>query len=162
MIFVTVGTQEPFDRLVSAVDTWAGRRGYKDIFAQIGSRAKAPTYVPWVHLLSPEDFQARIESATVIVSHAGMGTILTAMSAGKRILVMPRLARLHEHRNDHQMATVKKLESLGLVISAQDEVSLVDLLDRIEQIVPREPIRPFASTQLLDRVRAFLTSPPQT
>lgn len=36
MIFVTVGTQVQFDRLIRTVDEWAGARARSDIFAQIG------------------------------------------------------------------------------------------------------------------------------
>ena len=35
MIFATVGTQLPFDRLIAAVDRWAGTRPGREVFAQI-------------------------------------------------------------------------------------------------------------------------------
>ena len=52
-----------------------------------------------------------MDAAAAIVAHAGMGTILTALETGKRLLVMPRRAALGEHRNDHQLATVSRSPS---------------------------------------------------
>ena len=47
MIFVTVGTQLAFDRMIKAVDEWAGARGRTDVFAQVGPAAQAhPTPTP--------------------------------------------------------------------------------------------------------------------
>ena len=37
MILVTVGSQEPFDRLIIAVDEWAASSGRSDVFAQIAA-----------------------------------------------------------------------------------------------------------------------------
>ena len=42
MIFVTVGGQTPFDRLVRTVDNWALQHACSDAFAQIGDTAWRP------------------------------------------------------------------------------------------------------------------------
>ena len=58
-----------------------------------------------------------------------MGTILTALELGKPLLVMPRRAALGEHRNDHQLATVRRFAELGSVEVALDESELALKLD---------------------------------
>ncbi len=108
MILVTVGTQFPFDRLVKAMDAWAGDHE-DEIFAQIGPARYRPEHFPYVEFTSPEALQKKTEEADIVVAHAGMGTIISALVLGKPVIVMPRIASLGEHRNDHQLATVRKL-----------------------------------------------------
>ena len=60
----------------------------------------------------------------MIVAHAGMGTIISAMQHQKPIIIFPRIAALGEHRNEHQMATAKKMKELGYVHVAFNEKEL--------------------------------------
>jgi len=88
MIFVTVGAQMPFDRLVKTVDQWACERGRDDVFAQIGMTDYRPSNIQWTDFLTAEEFKQRFEAANVIVAHAGTGSIITALQLGKPILIM--------------------------------------------------------------------------
>ena len=92
----------------------------------------------------------------MIVAHAGMGSILTALEYGKPILVMPRRGDLRETRNDHQIATAKRFRELGKVAVAFDEVELARELDRLDELKPTERIGQFASESLLATVSAFV------
>lgn len=134
MIFVTVGAQMPFDRMVRTVDEWAGLRERTDVFAQIGLSKYRPTHIPYSSLMEPGQFYARIQSADTVVAHAGMGTIISAVEWHKPILVMPRLSELGETRNDHQVATARQFEALRLVQVAMDEKALVTKLDEIDRM----------------------------
>jgi UDP-N-acetylglucosamine transferase subunit ALG13 len=156
MIFVTVGTDQPFDRMMKVVDTWAAQRGRKDVFAQIGKGGWEPRSIPFVQFLAPSDFKQRFDEARIIISHAGMGTILSALSHGKPILVMPKLASLGEHRNEHQLATARHMMSLGHVTVAFNEAELREKLDQIDAIIPREKIHPVANGPLIDGLRSFI------
>ena len=114
MIFLTVGTQEPFDRLVRAVDAWCGKRDYREIFAQInnpGRNGYRPRNMEWTPTLSPAAYDDRMATADLIVAHAGMGSIITALSLAKPILILPRRADAKEQRNDHQIATAQRFAS---------------------------------------------------
>lgn len=156
MILVTVGTQMPFDRLVRTIDEWAGSNRQVEAFAQIGQSSYRPKRLPWVHDLKPTDFQNRIESASVVVAHAGMGTILKAWELGKPILVMPRRADLGEHRNDHQVATARRFHAQGRIAVAFDEAELRRQLDALAQLRPTERITTQASTSLLNALANFV------
>ena len=74
MIFVTVGTDKPFDRMMKVVDRWAGETGRKDVFAQIGEGGWEPRHVPYVNFLEPVEFKDRFARARLIIGHAGMGS----------------------------------------------------------------------------------------
>jgi len=159
MIFVTVGGQLPFDRLVHAVNGWAKDRGREDVFAQLGNSSNAPDYINWERFLSLSEFRTKAEESDVIVAHAGMGSILTALELGKPIVVMPRRAHLGEHRNDHQWATANHLgHGLGIPV-ASDEAELIGLLDHLTDL--RSPTERISAeyTGLLDFLRGAIDSP---
>jgi UDP-N-acetylglucosamine transferase subunit ALG13 len=159
VIFVTVGTDGPFDRLVDTVDRWAARTGYADVFAQIGRSTMRPGFIRFTNFLEPPEFTRYFASASLIVSHAGMGTILTALRHQKPLLVMPRRAALGEQRNDHQLATARRLQALGKVTVAFDENELVTRLGTGTELVSREPLGPFAQPELIAALRGFIERP---
>lgn len=158
MIFLTVGTQFPFDRLVRAVDEWAGASGRDDVVAQIGPTRFVPRYIRYQSFISPSEFAQHVSSAELIVSHAGMGTILNALGFGKPILVMPRQAKFNEHRNDHQLATARRFKEFGRILVAMDEREIAGQLDSMRDLNPSARIGPFASVELLEGVRKFIES----
>ena len=158
MIFVTVGSQMPFDRLIHTVDRWVQKSGRTDVFAQIGPSISPPLNLRWSNELSPAKFRKYIQDADFIVSHAGMGTILTALELSKPILVMPRRGDLMETRNDHQIATAKRFEEQGRLVAAYDEDSLLMKLNDLQQIRPGQKIDPYASPQLIKRLQSFVDS----
>lgn len=156
MIFVTVGAQMPFERLIAGVDAWAAQRGRDDVFAQIGPTDAAPRRIAWERFLDPPEFRRRLIESEAIVAHAGMGTILTALEHAKPILVMPRLGRLRETRNDHQVATAERFLQMGRVAVAMDETELPDALDNLLTTPAGERISPWASPALLETIRRFI------
>jgi UDP-N-acetylglucosamine transferase subunit ALG13 len=152
---VTVGFQLPFDRLVRAVDEWAAAHGRTDVFAQTGGgayRARTIEASPW---LDPPEFRAKLEGAAAIVSHAGMGTILSALELGKPLLVLPRRAHLGETRSDHQVATAREFASRGWLLAAQDETELAAWMQKLSHFTPAARLGGQASTELLQRLGSF-------
>ncbi len=156
MIFVTVGAQMPFDRLVQTVDEWAAETGRSDIFAQIGPTNWRPHHIQWVQFLNSSEFFKKFDEAEAVVAHAGMGTILSALMRNKSILVMPRRGDLRETRNDHQVATANRLSELGKVEVALDENELRVKLQGIDHLKRANQIGPYASPQLIEAVRRFI------
>ena len=158
MIFVTVGSQMAFDRLINAVDRWAGKTGRTDVFMQIGPSDFEPRHVEWTKELKPVEFRECMLRATAIVAHAGMGTILMALELGKPILVMPRRGDLRETRNDHQIATAIRFDEQGRLAVAYDEDNLILKLDELTHLKPGKQIDRQASPELLERLRTFVDS----
>jgi len=156
MIFVTVGTQLPFDRMIKLIDQWAARRGRRDVFAQIGPTELRPQHIQWVPFLDADECRRRTAKADAVIAHAGMGTILTALELGKPIIIMPRRGDLHEHRNDHQIATAKQLLAQGRVAVAFTEDELIEKLDHLESVHAARRISPTASPRLIGMLQAFV------
>lgn len=156
MIFVTVGAQMPFDRLVKAVDRWAADHHRDDIFAQIGQSHFRPQGIRYSQLLGPDEFRRQYEAASVIVAHAGTGSIITALQMGKPIVIMPRRASLMETRNDHQLATAEQFRRFESVTVAWDERELAAKLDEIDGLVGKASVGKYASPELLGAIREFI------
>ena len=158
MVFVTVGTDQPFDRMMKVIDRWAKLNNRLDIFAQIGEHGWEPEFIEFSHFLEPPKFQEMFLAADVIIGHAGMGTILSALYHGKPILVMPKMASLGEQRNEHQLATARRMLELGNVNVAFNEEELFEKLDRLNTLVPNKLIGSFAENSLLSGLQKFINS----
>ena len=159
MIFVTVGAQMPFDRLTSCVDRWAASCGTSDVFAQIGNTDWRPAHMDWTAVLDPSEYRQRLFEADAVITHAGMGTILTALEFGKPIVVMPRRGALRETRNDHQVGTARVLAADRRVTVAWDEHELAAWMQRLDQVEAPARIASHASIALLTAVRDFIRGP---
>ena len=156
MIFVTVGAQMPFDRLVRAVDAWAAEGTEDEVFAQIGPTGYRPSNIRFAQFLRPEEFRRQCTGARAIVAHAGTGSIITALQLGKPIIVMPRRASLRETRSDHQVATAERFRRFSSVVVARDEAELRHHLSRIGQLAATRAIGAQASEELLRAIRLFV------
>lgn len=131
MIFVTVGTHhQPFTRLLEAL----GRLDPDQLVVQYGPGepppgvAEASAYMPFDVML------ANFRRADVVVTHAGVGSILCARREGHVPLVVPRRSDLGEHVDGHQSELTRALEAHGSVVAVWD-------LDRLAETVTTAPPR---------------------
>lgn len=117
-IFLTVGSQMPFDRLSAAVALWA--RSHAEgvqVVAQVGLTRldiRALEGLIWHRMLTPADYRRQVDACDLLVAHAGMGSVLTALEHGRPLLVLPRRAHRRETRNDHQVDTALHLQRLNV------------------------------------------------
>lgn len=156
MIFLTVGHQTPFDRLVKAMDEWAASNPQEVIKGQIGEGSYLPKHFDFQRWLSAAEFEAALTGADCIVAHAGTGTIIEALERSKPILVVPRLAALGETRNDHQIGTARYFSEAGLVKALSLNEKLETGLDHLNGWRPQGDFSKSASKPLLNRLDQFL------
>jgi UDP-N-acetylglucosamine transferase subunit ALG13 len=123
VILVTVGMQLGFNRLIKAMDLLAPELD-APVIAQIGNSSYISQNIETHEKIAPLEFEKLVSTADLIVSHAGIGSVLTAARFDKPIVLVPRRADLKEHRNDHQMATARKLEGRQGILIAYDESEL--------------------------------------
>lgn len=155
MIFLTVGTLYPFDRLVKGVDeAVANGLVTEEVFAQIGVGAQKPKYIESVETLDKLTFDKVIAESSCMVSHAGMGSIQAALDRNKPLLVMPRLTKYSENINDHQVATAQKFEELGHVLAVYDQEHIAQRLEDIKSFVPAQ--RHTQVDMVVERITEFL------
>lgn len=123
-VFVTLGTIRgyEFSRLVSAVD----RCHLIDDSAlvQLGHTSQVPQRAAHTSMMTAAEFTAAATAADVVITHAGVGTVLALLDLGKFPIVVPRLAVHNEHVDDHQrqICELVRQREVGLVIDA-DELS---------------------------------------
>ena len=155
MIFVTVGTQLAFDRLVCAVDDWASRHEER-VVVQAGpdaDGARWPNIEAKGHM-APKDYEAQFSTARVVVGHAGIGTILSAQRFGKPLVILPRRQVLGEHRNDHQMATAREVSRLRGIHIAWNAGDIPALL--AQDLAGAETDGGEDRAQLISAIRSFI------
>ncbi|RFZ94842.1 glycosyl transferase family 28 [Mucilaginibacter conchicola] len=160
MVFVTAGTQLPFDRLIEAVDDIASMHPDVQFVVQaLSSRYKAK-HVEVVDFLSSQEFDQYFKQANMIISHAGMGTIISALVKKKPIIVMPRQYAFNEHRNDHQVGTAKQMEANGYVYVAYDSDELKTLFKNMwpDNLNIRATISDVASDEIIQSLNDFIKS----
>ncbi|MBE7636399.1 glycosyl transferase family 28 [Sneathiella sp. P13V-1] len=164
MIFLTLGTQLPFERLVRAMDSWCAQNPKETVFGQIASVEEGsyePKNFKWVEFLEPDEFSKMYEESKLVVGHAGMGTIITALVQAKPLLIMPRKASLGEHRNDHQMATAQKFQDRQLITTVFDDAffdaGMMDAIGGLDHERNSESGK-FADDSLIEEIRHFIHS----
>ena len=82
---------------------------------------------------SPDNFTSNIKIARVIITHAGIGTIIQAVELEKPVIVVPRKASLGEHVDDHQYITAETLEKEGKILVAYEVSELPDRLLQLDK-----------------------------
>lgn len=113
MIFVTLGTHEqPFNRLLQMVDRLQMN---EECIVQYGFSTYRLESCKAVRFIEFGEIRSLMSRADAVVTHAGVGSIMLALSSGKRPVVAPRLQRFGEHVDDHQMEVAEAFARAGKV-----------------------------------------------
>lgn len=155
-VFVTVGSMLPFDRLVRAADAWAAEHPEAQVIAQIGKSALRPVAMTWREMYAPREFRECCDAADVIVSHLGMGTVLTAAELGKPLVALPRRPGFGEVTNDHQSATARWLGGRPGLTLIDDPSALGQALATLPAGVGLGDLEDGRRRRLVACVRAFV------
>ncbi len=160
MIFASVGSMFPFDRLVIAVDEWAAANPDQPVFIQIGEGKYEPRHAPFARMIPMADYRQRMIDCDLFVAHVGTGSLLQALELGKQMLLMPRHQSLGEHTTEHQLDTARRFRHVKGVRIADDVDELKAEMTRMlaEPIPTGDVTSSQASDELLGNVRRFLES----
>ncbi|UAL45123.1 hypothetical protein K8B83_10090 [Shewanella inventionis] len=110
-VFLTVGAQLPFPRLIKAVDEIAKEIDC-NVIAQIGNDNNVYSNCTAHKFIDSKSYEQLVNWADLIIAHAGMGTIITCLELSKPCVIVPRNVLLKEHRNNHQFDTANKFKEL--------------------------------------------------
>jgi len=153
MIFVSVGTNEArFDRLLHAV---AELQLEEKLLVQHGHsvRVERP-HTELVDFLPFEGMVEAIRAARVVVTHAGVGSVMVALANGKCPVVVPRRKAFGEAVDDHQLQLGRRFAESALVTLVEDPAALGDALARDQRSAPIVP----ATSSLAADLSAFLNT----
>jgi UDP-N-acetylglucosamine transferase subunit ALG13 len=124
VIFVTVGTNEArFDRLLRAV---AELELDEEVVVQHGHSSPIhPAGASLIDFLPFEGIVDMVRRSRVVVTHAGVGSVMVSLANGKRPIVVPRRKAFAEAVDDHQLELGRRFASAGLVtfIEAPDGIA---------------------------------------
>jgi len=132
LIFVTVGTHDQsFERLVRKIDELVEEKRIKEkVVIQTGYTEYKPKRCKWFKFVSPEEFEKMCGKSDLVITHAGVGSIMTCLKIGKTTIVVPRLKKFNEHRDDHQLQITRELEKQGKILAVYD-------IDKMEKAVSK-------------------------
>lgn len=138
MIFVTVGTHEqPFDRLVEAVDHLAGTGVInEEVIIQTGFSTYEPKHCKWQKLFPYQEMEKYVAEARIVITHGGPSSFIMPLQIGKTPIVVPRQKMFAEHVNDHQVDFSKAVaERMGTIIVVENIDELKETILDYETIV---------------------------
>lgn len=122
MIFIAVGSQKfQFNRLLKKVDVLIEKKVITtEVFAQIGNSDYLPKNYPYELFLDKIKYEKTINESNLVITHGGVGTIVTAINKKKAVIVCPRLKEYGEHVDDHQLDIANAFSFKNLVIKCID------------------------------------------
>ena len=140
MILVTLGTQDkPFDRLLKAIDKQIKKGNIKDrVVVQTGFTKYESDNMEIFDLIPMKTFDKLVDDADLIITHGGVGSILSAIRKGKKVIAIPRLSKYKEHTNDHQKQIVEDFVKNEYILTCKDLNKLDQVLDEAISFIPKK------------------------
>lgn len=140
MIFVTLGTQDKsFKRLLTAIDRCIEENVIKEkVIVQAGHTKYKSDHMEIIDFIPKEDFESYIEKCSLLITHGGAGSILSAMKKNKKIIAVPRLSKYKEHTNDHQKQIINDLYNDGYILKCDDLKQLKETIKKTKKFTPKE------------------------
>ncbi len=142
MILVLLGTQQnDFSRLLKAVDK-AIEKGKIDeeVIVQAGSTKYKSDKMKQFSLIPKDEIEQLKKQAHLIITHGGVGSIVSSIKMGKKVIAVPRMAEYGEHVNNHQIEIVESFAKKGYIIKVTDLDKFEEALEQIKKFQPKEYI----------------------
>lgn len=135
MIFVILGTQKfQLNRLLKCIDSLYETKQLKEeVFAQIGYSDYIPQHYKYVNFLDRAKFEEQIMNSSVVITHSGVGSIITALQYEKPVIVFPRLCKYKEHVDDHQLEIAEAFAKRNYILCCNEKEELIELIDKARE-----------------------------
>ena len=140
MILVTLGTQDKsFKRLLDAIQNEIDNGNIKDrVVVQKGYTNFASDNMELFDLIPMEKFDELIDSCDILITHGGVGSIITGLKHNKKVIAAARLAKYGEHTNDHQLQITTEFNKDGFILTALDNKEFHECLKKINKFKPKK------------------------
>jgi UDP-N-acetylglucosamine transferase subunit ALG13 len=140
----------PFERLVKEMDVVAAKLD-EEVVMQIGSTGYEPKNCDYFRFMAADEIDELYSRARVVVCHAGIGSILTALKYNKPLVLVPRMKRYGEHIDDHQLEIGREMERRGITVAYE----ISDLESALEN-VDMSLVELKGETTLVRRLKEYL------
>ena len=140
MILVTLGTQDKnFTRLLDAVQKQIDNGNIKEeVVVQAGCTKYESKDMKIFDLIDREEFSELISKCDLLITHGGVGSILTGLKNNKKVIAAARLAKYKEHMNDHQLQIIERFSESGYIVPLYNFEKLDKALKDIEKFKPKK------------------------
>ncbi len=159
MIFVTVGNHfQGFDRLLKKVDEIASKIPH-EIFVQKGYTNYIPRNTKYFDFVPIQEAMQYIRTSRLVISHAGIGTIILCKEYGIPLILFPRRKKYGEHGTDHQLEIAQAIETRGdphiYIVYEEDklEAKIFEILSRQEKPLPETNV---GRANLIRTIKTFI------
>jgi UDP-N-acetylglucosamine--N-acetylmuramyl-(pentapeptide) pyrophosphoryl-undecaprenol N-acetylglucosamine transferase len=144
-VVVTIGTSSyGFRRLVERLASVLPPEA--EVLWQTGATDLRGLDIPARDTIPGDELEAAMREADLVVAHAGVGSALSALEAGRAPVLVPRRKRYGENVDDHQQLIAAELARRGLAVEARPEtLTLTDLTAaarrRVRLVAEPPPLR---------------------
>jgi beta-1,4-N-acetylglucosaminyltransferase len=129
--FVSVGNaRQPFARLTGAMSGLAATLP-APVVVQHGHTPFACSACEGRAFVEMDEFAGFMARARLVILHAGAGSIMQALDAGKLPVVMPRRLAYGEHIDNHQVELAQAFAARGLIELAMEPADLEAAIWRV-------------------------------
>lgn len=142
MILVLLGTQNnSFHRLLEEIEKNIESGNInEEVVVQAGYTKFEPytkkQKITTFNTIPKNELDKLIEQSSMVISHGGVGSIVTANQKGKKVIAVPRYKKYHEHVNDHQAETIDIFAQKGYIIQVKNVEELGDALLKVKDFIP--------------------------
>lgn len=158
MILVTLGTQDKsFKRLLDDIQEQIDLGNIKDkVVVQAGFTKYESEDMEIFDLIDREKFSDLISKCDLLITHGGVGSILTGLKNNKKVIVCPRLAKYKEHINDHQVQIMDNFYKAGYILKYTEEDDLKKVLLNSKKFEPKKYIS--NTKNIIKKIEKYITS----
>ena len=139
MVLVLLGTQNnSFHRLLEEIDNNIKNGNIQEkVIVQAGFTKYESSNMQIFDMIPQEEFNELIKKADLVITHGGVGSIMSAVKNEKKVIAVPRLKKYDEHVNDHQLEIINSFKSQGLIIGINDVKELSQALEEVKNFQPK-------------------------
>lgn len=140
MILVLLGTQNNnFNRLLEEIEKNIEDGTIKEkVIVQAGYTKFESNKMKIIDLMSKEQLEKFQDEANLIITHGGVGSIISSIEKRKKVIAVPRMHEYGEHVNNHQKEIVKDFNDKGYIIGIEKVEDLKQAIEKIKDFEPKK------------------------
>lgn len=141
MILVTLGTQDKkFYRLLEAVESQIKNGNITDeVVVQAGcSNDFKSKNMKIFDLIPMDEFEDLMYKCDILITHGGVGSIISGLNKGKKVIAAARLKEYGEHTNNHQLQIIENFTKAGYILSLDSFDELDKVLEQCKIFKPKK------------------------
>ena len=140
MILVLLGTQNnSFHRLLEEIEKNIKDGTIKEeVIVQAGYTKFQSHRMRIIDLMSKEQLNKFQSEASLIITHGGVGSIISSIEKGKKVIAVPRMHEYGEHVNNHQKEIVSNFNDKGYIIGIEKDEDLKQAIIKSKNFEPKK------------------------